>query len=62
MGLTGNRRNTMSQTEITNWIESIIPADLMKEYAHLSYGEMAEVEELMEWKEQLLQAESEWFE
>ena len=42
-----------NQTETANWIESMIPADLLKKYGNLSYGEMAEVDELEEWKDQL---------
>ena len=50
-----------NQPETATWIESLIPTDLMEKYGHLSYGEMAEVEELEEWRDQLEQAESEWF-
>jgi hypothetical protein len=52
----------MSQTEIFERIKSIIPADLWEKYNHLSFGEMAEVEELAEWADELRQAEKDWFE
>lgn len=51
-----------TQTEIFEKMEALIPADLWAKYNHLSFGEMAEVEELEEWADELNQAESDWFE
>lgn len=51
-----------SQDEIFTEIQEIIPADLWEKYNHLSFGEMAEVDELDEWADELRQAEKEWFE
>ena len=52
----------MRQADITEKIDSMIPAELLAKYRHLSYGEMAEIDELENWKSELLQAESDWFE
>jgi hypothetical protein len=52
----------MSQTEIFERMEALIPADLWEKYKHLSFGEMAEVDELAEWADELRQAEKDWFE
>lgn len=50
-----------TQTEIFHDVRELIPATLCETYAHLSYGEMAEVDELAEWAEKLRLAESDWF-
>lgn len=46
-----------TQSEIHEYIESIIPPVLWNKYKHLSFGEMAEQPELEDWQEELLQAE-----
>ena len=55
----GKMRN---QNEIFTEIKEIIPANLWEKYNHLSFNEMAEVDELKEWADELRQAEKEWFE
>jgi hypothetical protein len=50
-----------TQSKIFEAMEDLIPADLWAKYAHLSFGEMAEVPELEEWADELRQAESDWF-
>jgi hypothetical protein len=47
---------------IESSIETVIPAELWAKYSHLSYAEMAEVQELEPWADELLQAEADWFE
>lgn len=47
----------MTQSEIHEYIESIIPPVLWNKYKHLSFGEMAAQPELEDWQEELLQAE-----
>ena len=51
----------MKQSEIYSRIESIIPGDLWIKYNHLSFGEMAEIDDLSEWRDELEQAEEDWF-
>jgi hypothetical protein len=41
--------------EIFNEIENLISHEIMKKYAYLSYGEMAE------WSEELKQADLDWY-
>lgn len=50
-----------TQSNVAARIEKIIPAELMNKFNHLSFAEMAEREEFAEWKKELLQAESDWF-
>jgi hypothetical protein len=52
----------MNTVQIESIIESIIPAELWAKYSHLSYAEMAEVQELEQWAKQLRKAEADWFE
>jgi hypothetical protein len=60
---TNNQGGMMkTQAEIGDEIESVIPVVLWGKYAHLSFGEMADVPELHEWAEMLRVAETEWFE
>lgn len=51
----------MTQSEIYERIESMIPAELWRKYSHLGYAEMADVPELEPWVDELQQAESDWF-
>lgn len=51
-----------NQTQIADEIETLIPAELAKKYSHLSFGEMADVPELEDYRDQLLRAERDWFE
>ena len=41
----------MTYLEIYQNVKRLIPPDLREKYDHLSYGEMAEVEELSQWAE-----------
>lgn len=50
-----------TQTEIYTSIEELIPAYLWKKYSHLSFAEMAEIEELEKFRSDLLQAEKDWY-
>jgi hypothetical protein len=51
-----------TQNEIFEKMRNLIPADLWKKYNHLSFGEMAEIEELEDYADALRQAEDDWFE
>jgi hypothetical protein len=51
-----------NQNDVFESVKAMIPADLWEKYSHLSFGEMAEVEELAEWADELRQAETDWFE
>lgn len=51
-----------TQSEVFAEIEALIPSEFWAKYVHLSFAEMAEVPELNEWREELLQAESDWIE
>jgi len=51
-----------TQSEIFEEMEALIPAALWAKYKHMSFGEMADVPELADYADELLQAESDWFE
>ena len=50
----------MTYLEIYQIIKGLIPTELREKYDHLSYGEMAEVEELSQWAEGLRWAQVQW--
>ena len=50
----------MTYLEIYQNVKRLIPPNLREKYDHLSYGEMAEVEELSQWSEGLRWAEGQW--
>ena len=50
----------MTYLEIYQNVKRLIPPALREKYDHLSYGEMAEVEELSQWAEGLRWAEAQW--
>lgn len=50
-----------TQTEIFEQMQKLIPADLWAKYNHLSFGEMAAIDELADWTDELTQAEIDWF-
>lgn len=50
----------MTHLEIFKTVEPLIPAELLEKYGHLTYGEMAELPELEQWRDVLLRAEREW--
>ena len=59
--MTGERVTLkMTQSEIHEYIESIIPPILWNKYKHLSFGEMAAQPELEDWQEELFQAEEDF--
>lgn len=51
-----------TQQQIFDRIKSLIPPVLWDKYRHLTFAEMAEINELSEWSDELRQAEKEWFE
>lgn len=50
----------MTHIEIFQTIEGLVPAELLRRYEHLCYGEMAEIPELTQWAADLRWAEDEW--
>jgi hypothetical protein len=50
-----------TQTDIAQWIKSLLPPELWDRYCYLTYAKMAEVPELEEYAEYLREAESEWY-
>jgi len=50
-----------TQSEVYETIQSIIPADLWAKYSHLSFAEMAKIDELVEWSGDLTKAENDWY-
>jgi len=50
-----------TQDEIYTEIEELIPGDLWLKYNHLTFGEMARIDELQDWAEELAQAEEDWW-
>jgi len=50
-----------TQNEIIEKMQNLIPVDLWGKYSHLSFGEMAEIDELEAYATELAQAESDWF-
>lgn len=51
----------ITQSEVSLRIQTLIPKDLWAKFTHLSYAEMAEREEFVEWRAELRQAEEDWF-
>ena len=52
----------MTQDEIFEGVEAMIPAELWEKYKHLSFVEMAEIAEMAEFADEPRQAETDWFE
>ena len=51
----------LTQTDIAEWIESLLPPGLWNRYCYLSYAQMAEVPELAEYADDLREAERDWY-
>lgn len=49
------------QGEIYENLRRRIPTDLWDKYSHLSFKDMAQVEELQQWSCELQQANDQWF-
>ena len=50
-----------TQSQIADDMQELIPTELWEKYSHLSFIEMAEIEELADYKDELIQAEKDWF-
>ena len=50
-----------AQTDIAEWIASLLPPELWDQYCHLTYARMAEVPELAEYADKLREAERDWY-
>lgn len=50
-----------THAKIEQNIKDVIPSELWIKYSHLSFAEMANEPELDEWKNELLQAEADWW-
>jgi hypothetical protein len=51
----------MDQNVIYTKMQNLIPGDLWNKYSHLSFREMAGVDELEPWRDELNRAENDWF-
>ena len=51
----------LAQTDIAEWIASLLPPELWDRYRYLSYAQMAEVPELAEYADDLREAERDWY-
>lgn len=52
----------LTQSDIDDNVRILIGNELYNKYNHLSYAEMAQVPELADYKDDILQAEKDWFE
>jgi hypothetical protein len=50
-----------TQTDIAEWVESLLPPELWERYCYLTYARMAEVPELAEYAHDLREAERDWY-
>jgi len=51
----------LAQTDIAEWIASLLLPELWDRYCYLSYAQMAEVPELAEYADDLREAERDWY-
>jgi hypothetical protein len=51
----------LAQTDIAEWIASLLPPELWDRYCYLTYAQMAEVPELAEYADDLREAERDWY-
>jgi len=51
----------MYQADVYRKIAKLIPAALWVKHKHLTFAEMAEIDELEEWSRDLRKAEADWF-
>ncbi len=50
-----------TQTDIAEWIRSLLPSEIWDRYCHLTYAQMAQVHELEEYADELHEAEGDWY-
>ena len=50
-----------SQTDIADWVKSLLPPHLWVKYCHLPYARMARIPELSEYAQDLCKANSLWY-
>jgi hypothetical protein len=55
------RHVDQTQTDIAQWIKSLLPPELWERYCHLTYARMAEAPELAEYSDDLREAERDWY-
>jgi hypothetical protein len=51
----------LAQTDIAEWVASLLPPELWDRYCYLSYAQMAEVPELAQYADELRTAEKRWY-
>ena len=51
----------LTQTDIAEWIASLLPPELWDRYCYLTYARMAEIPELVEYADDLREAERDWY-
>jgi len=52
--------NELTQTDIADWIASLLPPDLWERYCHLTYAQMAKIPELTSYADELRKAQRHW--
>ena len=50
-----------TQTDVAEWVASLLPPDLWERYCYLTYARMAEMPELTEFADTLRMAEKQWY-
>jgi len=51
----------LTQTDVAEWVASLLPAELWERYCYLTYARMAEIPELTEYADNLRTAERHWY-
>lgn len=50
----------LTQTDVAEWVASLLPPELWEKYCYLTYARMAEIPELTEYADNLRTAERHW--
>jgi hypothetical protein len=51
----------LTQTDVAEWVASLLPPELWERYCYLTYARMAEIPELTEYADNLRTAERHWY-
>jgi hypothetical protein len=51
----------LTQTDVADWVASLLPPELWERYCYLTYARMAEIPELTEYADNLRMAERQWY-
>ena len=50
----------LTQSDVAEWVASLLPQELWEKYCYLTYAQMAEIPELMAYADSLRMAERHW--